>query len=379
MLSARSCFRAVLIVMTMAFVAGPIQFTGAMTAVENRLGDVSQDETAAPTDATIDEADNNTPSTGADSHSAPAGTTPPPPADPVATVMGTLRDAWKGFLAHLPFVIAGLAILLLTWLIASLVDKFASTVILKSHWRDSLQDLAERMLVIFVWLAGIMLAAMVMFPGLTPTKAIAALGIGSVAIGFAFKDIFENFLAGILILLRFPMEPGDFIECEGDVGKIEEITVRNTLLRTTEGVLVIIPNATLFKNPVDVLTSRKVRRITVICGVGYDEDVDASRDVIRQAVKDCKTVEQDQPIEIFAQEFGASSVNFEVTWWTGSSPLQQRESRDEVVAAVKRALDDADIEIPFPYRTLTFSEPLKTKSFDNSQAHTTANHSERDS
>ena len=63
-------------------------------------------------------------------------------------------------------------------------------------------------------------------------------------------------------------------------------------------------------------------------------------------------------VEIFAQEFADSAINFEVTWWTGSRPIDIRSSRDKVVAAVKRALDDAGIEIPFPYRTLTFNEPL---------------------
>ena len=82
-------------------------------------------------------------------------------------------------------------------------------------------------------------------------------------------------------------------------------------------------------------------------------------EVITKAVETCETVITDgHPIQIFAQEFGSSSIDFEVTWWTGSKPLDIRKSRDEVIAAIKRALDDAGVEIPFPYRTLTFKEPL---------------------
>ncbi|MEP3917131.1 mechanosensitive ion channel family protein [Ascidiaceihabitans sp.] len=89
----------------------------------------------------------------------------------------------------------------------------------------------------------------------------------------------------------------------------------------------------------------------MICGVAYDEDVDAARDVIATAVSTCDTVHQDdKPIQIFAQEFAESSINFEVTWWTGSKPVEVRQSRDQVVATVKRALDDAGIKIPFPYK-----------------------------
>ncbi|MEL6797006.1 MAG: mechanosensitive ion channel family protein, partial [Planctomycetota bacterium] len=75
-------------------------------------------------------------------------------------------------------------------------------------------------------------------------------------------------------------------------------------------------------------------------------------------------VRKDLRCRIVAHEFASSSVNFEVAWWTGSTPLARRESRDQVVAAIKRALDDAGIEIPFPYRTLTFTEPLAMRNED---------------
>lgn len=216
-----------------------------------------------------------------------------------------------------------------------------------------------------IWLFGIMIAAIIAFPDLTPTKMLAGLGIGSVAIGFAFKDIFENFLAGIIILIRKEMRINDFIECEGYEGTVEAILVRETHIRKTDGELVILPNSMLFKNPLTIKTDIDQRRTTIICGVGYGENVDEARSVIKQAVTDCKTVISDsRPVQIFANEFADSSVNFEVTWWTGSKPIDIRQSRDEVIAAIKSALDNADIEIPFPYRTLTFNQPV---SINNNQ------------
>lgn len=204
-----------------------------------------------------------------------------------------------------------------------------------------------------------MIAAIIAFPNLTPTKILAGLGIGSVAIGFAFKDIFENFLAGIIILLRREMRIDDFIECQGLEGKVEHILVRETHIRQTDGQLVIVPNSLLFKNPLTIRTDTEQRRTTVICGIAYSEDVAQARDIISEAVKACPTVFTNQhPVQIFAQAFADSAINFEVTWWTGSKPVDIRRSRDEVITAVKQALDDAGIEIPFPYRTLTFNEPL---------------------
>jgi small-conductance mechanosensitive channel len=273
-------------------------------------------------------------------------------------VRDSLRALWRDFLERLPLILVGVVILLLTWCIEKLANAVVRRSVARARLRPSLGDLMVQLSTFFTWLIGVMVAAIVVFPGMTPAKLLTVLGLSSVALGFAFKDIFENFFAGILILWRFPFDKGDFVECNGLCGKVEDITIRMSLIRQVDGQLVVIPNAMLFKNPVNVITSQSLRRTTVICGVAYSEDVDQSRTVIEGAVRDCPTVADSKPVEIFAQEFADSSINFEVTWWTGSTPLEIRRSRDEVVAAVKRALDEAGIEIPFPYRTLTFKESL---------------------
>lgn len=274
-------------------------------------------------------------------------------------ITSSLQTLWRDFLERLPLMVVGLFMLVITWG----VDHVAAIVIRRSarqaKLRTSLQDLLVQLSTFVVWVIGLMVAAVVVFPGMTPAKLLTVLGLGSVALGFAFKDIFENFFAGILILWRFPFDKGDFIECDGICGKVEDVTIRMTVIRQVDGQLVVVPNAALFKNPVNVLTSEELRRTAIICGVAYGEDIDQCRDVIEVAVKDCPTVAKSKPVEVFAQEFASSAVNFEVTWWTGSTPLELRRSRDEVVARVKRSLDEAGIEIPFPYRTLTFKQPLE--------------------
>lgn len=272
-------------------------------------------------------------------------------------LLDSLATLWKQFVQSLPMVVIAVIMIILTAIAAAIVTRILREVLSKTHLRSSLAQLARQLAYITIWTIGI-LATAITTTGLDFGQVIATLGLGSIAIGFAFKDIFENFFAGILILWRFPFDPGDYIQCNDIEGKVEDITIRMTLIRQTDGQLVTIPNATLFKEPVWVMTSRPTRRTTIICGVAYGEDVDESRSVIEAAVKKCDTVHADQPVQIFAQEFADSSINFEVTWWTGNTPLDIRKSRDQVVAAVKRGLDEAGIEIPFPYRTLTFKEPL---------------------
>ncbi len=276
------------------------------------------------------------------------------------TVVGqSLNDLSHSFLMHLPFILAGLVVVAITWVVSTLVGMILRRILNNQiRLRKSLQDLLLQLASITTWIIGLLIATVIVFPGMTPAKALTVLGLGSVAIGFAFKDIFENFFAGILILWRYPFDRGDFIQ-HGDIsGKVEEITIRNTLIRRTDGELVVVPNGQLFKSNVEVLTDRSRRRVRIICGVGYGEDLERSRDVILKAVQSCQTVDDSQEVQVLAHEFADSGINFEVAWWTAPTPLDVRRSRGEVITAIKSALDEAKIEIPFPYRTLTFAEPL---------------------
>lgn len=276
---------------------------------------------------------------------------------PRETLENTVVSIVHSFIEHLPYLFAGLLILLLTWLVAYLIGKVVRK--LTRHMRQSLSELFERLSHIGIWALGLLLAAMVVFPGLTPAKALGGLGLASIAIGFAFKEIFENFFAGVLLLWKYPFEKGDFIECQSILGKVENISVRMTTIRKTNGELVVVPNSFLFKNAVNVLTDQDKRRITIMTGVAYSEDADHAVSLLQQALSQCLTVDQQHPIQIFLNGFGDSSIDIEVTWWTGPTPLDHRRSRSEVVSTVKRTLDEAGIEIPFPYRTMTFKEPLE--------------------
>lgn len=287
--------------------------------------------------------------------------------DPLKIIIDRVSAMVKQAVELSPQILLSVMLLVVTWIIARLVVFVFRRAMKRSNLRPSLIVVLQKLIAVTIWAIGLLIAAAIIFPNLTPANLVAGLGLGSIAVGFAFKDIFENFLAGVLILLREPMRIGDFIECNGVEGRVEEITLRDTYIRQVDGQLVLVPNAMLFQNAVYVLTDQPTRRMTVICGIAYDEDIDQARNVIKEAVETVDSVDTSQPVEIFAQAFGSSSIDFEVTWWTESKPIDVRKSRDEVVAAVKRALDDADIEIPFPYRTLTFKDSLSLSKSQKSE------------
>ena len=191
--------------------------------------------------------------------------------------------------------------------------------------------------------------------------AASVVGFGSIAVGFAFKDIFENFLAGILIMMRKKMRIGDHIECQEVEGRVEQITLRETYLRRLDSQLTIVPNAFLFQNPVRILTDADLRRYEITVGVAYDTDLDHAAEIMTAAIKGIELVSRSKPVDVFACEFDDSSINFKVRWWAGSRQAEMHKSRDQVVRAVKRALDDAGIVIPFPQLTASFLEPLRVE------------------
>jgi small-conductance mechanosensitive channel len=267
-----------------------------------------------------------------------------------------VTNMWNSFISAVPVLVIAIIVLLLTGLIAGSAVKITDKITGKTELRPSLRNLIETLVKLAIWLLGVMLAAIIVFPDLTPGSLFAGLGIGAVAIGFAFQDIFENFLAGVLIMLREKMRIGDVIECEGINGKVEHITLRETHVRSLSGELTVVPNSILFKNPVEILTDQAQRRYDVVIGVSYDTNLDHAAEVIRKAVESVDGIDLDKGIDIFAQEFNSSSVDFLVRWWSGSAARDGWESKDRIVRAIKQGLDNAGIEIPFPYITHTFKE-----------------------
>jgi small-conductance mechanosensitive channel len=258
----------------------------------------------------------------------------------------------------LPQLAIAVFVLLITWAVANLVRGAIGRVTARTRLRPSLSALFVTLAGILVWIFGVLASLAVIFPGVNAGSLITVLGFGSVAIGFAFRDIFENFLSGVLIMLRRKMRIGDLIECEGIEGRVEQTTLRETYIRRLDNQLTIVPNSFLFKNPVRILTDAKLRRYEITVGVAYDTDLDKAAALIAEAVSPLDGVDKRKPVDVFAREFGESSIDFTVRWWSGSKQLDMHQSRDRAVRAIKRALDKAGIEIPFPQRVHWFREPL---------------------
>lgn len=195
-------------------------------------------------------------------------------------------------------------------------------------------------------LAVVLVAIAVTFPSVKPVDLLAGLGVFSLAIGFAFQDILENTLSGILLLFRQPFRSGDQIRVVDSVGTVEEINIRETRMTTFDGELVVVPNRDVYKNVIVVYTHNELRRQDFVVGVAFESDTEQATRVITDALAEVAGVALDPAPSALIDEFGTSTVNIRARFW--SSPLRYDGLlvRDAAIKRVKQRLDEAEIEMP---------------------------------
>lgn len=184
------------------------------------------------------------------------------------------------------------------------------------------------------------------------TAFVASLGVLGFTIGFALKDISENFTAGLLLLLQRPFELGDLVEIEGFFGKVSDVSLRATEILTQDGHHVIIPNSTVFTNPIINYTRTPTWRIGVEVGVAYNSDLDQVRQATVAALTAHPMILKDPAPYLVFNSFGDSAINLTAFYWIDSREVYPKRASDFGVVAISKGYATAGIEIPFPIRTL---------------------------
>lgn len=222
--------------------------------------------------------------------------------------------------------------------------------------RGNLGDVLGSFLKWVVILLGILLGLTIVIPSLRPGDLIAGLGIGSVAIGFAFKDILQNWLAGLLLLVGRPFRPGDQIVVNGYEGTVKRIETRATILTTYDGRDAIIPNADVYSTAVTVNTAHKTRRSDYDVGIGYGDDIQHAREVILGCFSELDMVEEKPAPEVLVWDLAPSTVNLRVRWWTDSHRTDVVHVKAVLLERIKYALDKAGIDMAYPTQVMLFHD-----------------------
>lgn len=276
-------------------------------------------------------------------------------------------ESWVvGFQKLLPNIVVALVLFALFIALAWGIKRSFRAWARRRH-RDDLGDVLGASLQWAVLAAGLMIALTVVIPSLNPRDLVAGLGIGSVAIGFAFKDILQNWLAGLLLLFNRPFKVGDQIVVNSFEGTVQRIETRATVIKTYDGRNVVVPNADVYSTAVTVNTANESLCAYVEIGIGYGDSVDEARRVILAAMKGAKGVEASPAPEVLLWELGASAVVLRARWWTGSLRKDWVQSRASVLEAVKKALDAAGIDIAYDTKVLLFHDQTETTDGDRTR------------
>ena len=290
------------------------------------------------------------------------------PESSVSAAWNKLQGMINGLIVMLPNIVLALIVFALFFFAArgikSLVKRFTRRYRQARNLGLVLGRLAQGVVI----LIGLFVALSIVIPTFQAGDLIQLLGISGVAIGFAFRDILQNFLAGILILLTEPFQIDDQIVFKDFEGTVENIQTRATTIRTYDGRRIVIPNSELFTNSITVNTAFENRRLEYDIGIGYGDNIEQAKELMLEAICSVEGVLKDPSPDVLVMELAESTVNIRVRWWI--RPPRRADSldaRDKVLMAIKQKLTANGIDLPFPTQQILFHDQTEETDGDRSR------------
>lgn len=295
---------------------------------------------------------------------APAGADPDSAPAQVSRILEPIQEMGEALLDRGPHILVGLIVFLLFVLAGRAARRIGVWLGRRSRIDPALATLLGGLLSAVLIVLGLFVAAVIVFPAFKPGDLVAGLGITSVAIGFAFKDILQNWLAGVFILWRRPFQVGDEIRTKGHEGIVEQIAVRSTLLKTYDGERVVVPNSDVYADTLLVRTAYEKRRVRFMVGIGYGDAIEEAREVIHRVLREEEGVLDDPGPWVYVAELAPSSVNLAVYFWVEAPQANLLRVSDRVATAIKLALDRSGIDMPYPHRVVLLQDVTGTRPCD---------------
>jgi len=267
----------------------------------------------------------------------------------------------------LPFLVIALFILALSagagWLTARSARKFLRGRVQAKLLRGVLAG----GLGVIVFLTGTYIVLRV--SGLTQLALtiVGGTGLVGLAVGIAFRDITENFLASIFLSVQRPFETGDLVEIVGVTGYVQQLNIRTTVLLTTDGNLVQVPNAAVYKSTLRNFTATPNRRENFVVGIGYDDAIDEAQEVARKVLVDHPAVLKEPEPWVLADDLGKATVNLRIYFWINGHEHSWLKVRSSVIRLVKRAFQQHGISMPDEAREIIFPRGVPVTMLDGKQ------------
>ena len=267
-------------------------------------------------------------------------------------------DGWMdAVILKLPnFVLAALTMLLF-YFIARGVRSLLKRYLLRNISQISIQDIISKTVFVTIILIGFFVALSVMDLDKMLTSILAGAGVLGLAIGLALQGTLSNTVGGFMLSFMPSVRINDFIKNGDAAGVVQEITLRNIIIKTPQNNITVIPNSSFVESAFTNYSLEGRGRIFVDCGVGYESDLQTVEDLVVKVIGENFEQSNDEEVEFFFHEFGDSSINFTVRFWVDMVNFKQEHgARHKAVKLIKKTFDAHDINIPFPIRTLDFGK-----------------------
>lgn len=271
-----------------------------------------------------------------------------------------LASWYNSFITMLPNLGIAIVVLIIAYFVSKYVDRGVRR-LMANKTQESVKRLAGKSVAILVVLGGIFIAMSVLQLNDAVQGIIAGAGISGLVIGLALQGSLSNIISGIVLSFRKQVKVGDWIETTDYSGQVMEVQLDKFILKEADNNLVVIPNKTIIDNPMKNWTLTPRTRVTLNCGVGYESDLEMVKELAIDTIGGMFEQKGDEEIEFFYNEFGDSSINFMLRFWTDATKAKQKhQALSDAVIGLKKAFDGKDINIPFPIRTLEFNNRLET-------------------
>jgi len=249
-------------------------------------------------------------------------------------------------------VIAAVVIFIVGRWVALGVAKLIKRIMIKSKVDETLVSFVRHLSYVAM-LAFVVIAALNQL-GIQTASFIAVLGAAGLAVGLALQGSLGNFAAGVLMIIFKPFKVGDFIDGGGVAGTVEKIEIFTTQLKTPDNKTIIIPNAKLTGDNITNFNVKGTRRVDFVFGIGYGDDIDKARGIIKEIIDQDERVMKEPEPAIVVSELGDSSVNFTVRAWTAVGDYWS--FYFDTIENVKKQFDAQGVSIPFPQRDVHIYE-----------------------
>lgn len=263
-----------------------------------------------------------------------------PNLDTVTTLIVATLAAW------VPKIAGALAVLVVGWIFAN----WAKRVTMGAMGRTRVEPILVPFVagLVHMGLATLVTVAAITTMGVSTTSFVAVLGAAGLAVALAFQGTFSNFASGVMLLTFRPFQVGDYVEVGGHGGSVKEVGIFSCMLATPDNVQIRVPNSSIFGQIIKNYSANDTRRIDLVIGVGYDDDLGvAVRTCLDVVTADARILPEPQPV-VAVSELGDSSVNLVVRPWVNVADYWA--TRWDLTRALKENLEAAGCSIPFPQR-----------------------------